>query len=72
LRGRRHLLQRLTRGEPRLGGETLDLPAELRGELALVAGDQGAPVEREVAGRERVDGPADDVGDDEVAGVDPR
>ena len=38
--------------------------------LAVVAGDQGAPVEREVAGRERVDGPADDVGDDEVAGVD--
>ena len=55
---------------PVLGGEPLDLPAELRGELAVVAGDQGAPVEREVAGRERVDGPADDVGDDELAGVD--
>ena len=39
-------------------------------ELVVVAGDQGAPVEREVAGRERVDGPADDVGDDELAGVD--
>ena len=55
---------------PFLGGEALDLLAELYGELAVVAGDQGAPVEREVPGRERVDGPADDVSHDEVAGVD--
>ena len=66
----RHLLERLARGESLLGGETLDLLAELRGKLALVAGDQGTPVEGEVAGRERVDGPADGVGDDEGAGVD--
>ena len=56
--------------ESLLGGEPLDLLPELHAELVVVAGDQGPPVEREVAGRERVDGPADDVGDDEVAGVD--
>ncbi len=63
-------MERLGRSESLLCGETLDLPAELCAELAVVAGDQGAPVERQVAGRDRVDGPADDVGDDEVAGVD--
>jgi hypothetical protein len=68
--GRRHLLERLSRGEPLLGDEAPDLPAELRRQLAVVAGDQGAPVERQVAGRERVDGAADDVGDDQVAGID--
>jgi hypothetical protein len=70
LRGRRHLLERLARGESLLGGEMLDLPAHLCGKLVVVAGDQGTPVEREVGGCERVDGSADDVGDDEVAGVD--
>jgi hypothetical protein len=54
LRDRRHLLERLARGESLVGGETLDLPAELLGKLAVVAGDQGTPVEREVARRERV------------------
>ena len=53
-----------------LGGEPLDLAPELRAELVVVAGDQRATVEREVAGGERVDRPADDVRDDEVAGVD--
>ena len=43
---------------------------ELHAELVVVARDQGPPVEREVAGRERVDGPADDVSHDHVAGVD--
>jgi hypothetical protein len=70
LRCRRHLLEGVAGGESLLGGETLDLPAELCPQLSVVAGDQGAPVEREVAGRERVDGAADDVRDDEVAGVD--
>jgi hypothetical protein len=69
-RGRRYLLERLARGDSRLGGETPHLLAELRRELAVVAGDQGAPVQRQVTGREGVDGPADDVGDDQVAGVD--
>ena len=70
LRGARHLLERRARGESLLGGQKLDLPAELCAKLAVVAGDQGAPVEREVAGSERMNGPADDVCDDEIAGVD--
>jgi hypothetical protein len=70
LRGRRHLVERFGRGEPLLGGQALHLLTELHGELIVIAGDQGASVERVVAGCERVDGPADDVGDDEVAGVD--
>ena len=70
LRGGRDLVQRLGRGEAVLGGEPLDLPAQLGGELAVVAGDQRAAVEREVVGRERVDRSAHDVGDDELAGID--
>jgi hypothetical protein len=69
-RGRRHFVEGLARGESLLGGEALDLLPELCGKLAVVARDQGTPVEREVAGRERVDRPADGVGDDEVAGID--
>ena len=69
-RGRRHFVQRVGQGEPLLGGESLDLPAELCAKLVVVAGDQGTPVEREVTGCERMNGPADDVGDDEVTGVD--
>jgi hypothetical protein len=57
-------------GESLLGREALDLLAELCGKLALVAGDQGTPVEREVAGRERMDSPPDDVGNDKLVSVD--
>lgn len=64
------LVECRARSKSLFGGETLYLLAELCGKLALVAGDQCTPVEREVAGRERMDGPADGVGNDEVAGVD--
>ena len=64
------LVERVRRGEALLGRELLDLAAELGAELVVVARDQGAAVEREVVRRERVDRAADDVRDDEVAGVD--
>ena len=69
-RGRGHLLERLGRREAVLGGQALDLPAELRAELAVVAGDQRTPVEGEVPRCQGVDRAAHDVGDDEIARVD--
>jgi hypothetical protein len=72
VRGRRHLGERRGRREALLGGEALDLAAELRGELVVVAGEQGASVEGVVGGRKRMDRPANDVGDDDVAVLDRR
>ena len=70
LRCRRHLLERVARGKSLLDSETLDLLAELCAKLTVVAGDQGTSVEGEVAGSECMNGATDDVGNDEVAGVD--
>ncbi len=70
LRGRGHLVERLDRPESLLCGQPLDLLPELHAELVVVTGDQGPPVEGEVAGPERVDGPPHDVGHDHFAGVD--
>jgi hypothetical protein len=69
--GRRRcdLLQCARDREAALGGQPRDLTAELRRELVLVAGDQGASVERQVAGRERMDRSPHDVGDHDLPGV---
>jgi hypothetical protein len=69
-RGRRHIRERGGRCEPLLRREPLDLPPELSGELGVVASDQGAAVERVVVRGQRVDRPADDVGDHQLAAVD--
>jgi hypothetical protein len=69
-RGAGDLLERLARPESVVGGEPLDLLAELGRQVALVVGDQGAPVARDVTGRDRVDGAADGVGHDDLARVD--
>src|SRR4051812_8153000 len=62
----RDLLERGGRGEALLRREPLHLLPELRGELGVVAGDERPAVQREVAGRERVDRAAHDVRDDEL------
>jgi hypothetical protein len=70
LRCRRHLVERVRDREALLGGEPLHLLPELRAELGVVARDQRTPIEGEIVRRKRVDGPAHDVRDHEVAGVD--
>ena len=64
------LIEGVRRREPLLGGQPLDLPAELYAQLVVVTRDERAAVEREVVGRERVDGSAHDVRHHQVAPVD--
>ena len=61
--------QRGGRREPLLGGQILDLAAELDTQLVIVGCDQRSAVKAEVAGRDRVDRSTDDVRDDELAAV---
>ena len=57
------------RGEALLGGQPLDLLAELHYQLAVVSRDQRTAVEGEVIGRKRVDGSAHDMSDDQFSAV---
>jgi len=62
-----YLRERVGGSEGFLGRQPLDLLTELGAELIVVGRDQGASVEREVLGCERVDRAPRDVGDDEIA-----
>ena len=67
LRSLRHLRERVRGSDAFLGRQPLELLAKLRRELVVVGRHQRASVEAKVIGREDMDGPPDDVRDDEIA-----
>ena len=64
------LVERVRRSEVLLGGQPLNLPAELHAQLVIVGRDERPAVEREVVRRDRVDGSPHNVGEYELTPVD--